>query len=399
MAARFKSKSPFGRLFAGMFAAALIASATAAAQQPGGVLEPTPVGGAQSPAPRHLAEMLRYETALESGDRKTAELHAYAAWRAAEAELGDHRLTSILAFNYGREVAMSDPALAIGPLQRAQTLVDAGYAGPPEVLVALYLHYVEGAAIQPTERDVDPLRDALVAAESIEGFNHEDAARMWLTVAQTDLAEARYEAAVDAAGKAETAFVIFASDDTAGLAKTLLTRGVASILRKNRTLNDALAAREYFDNGRRLFPPQQSVERFDATLAELIGWKTAADALVRTLGDDAVRLSGGKSDEPPLFENGLDAPEDCGVTWAKRAPPKFPESAMEKEEFGAVVAVFDLADDGSVHNPRILAAAPSDAFNEAVLKAMRGWRLEAPTVNHPACRMNMTTQFSFVLEE
>jgi TonB family protein len=348
--------------------------------------------------PLHAAEALRYDDALARGDQKAAELHAYGAWRAAESELGDHRLTAQFAVGYGREVVLTDPALALGPLQRARALSEAGYPLPSKPLLALYLAYAKYATAAG-ERDIRPLRDALYAADGDPGKRAADDIVMWMEVAKVDLDEQRYEEADYAASKVESAIVIFEPDNEARLAEALLVRGVSRIAPKKRSLDDALNAIEYFQNGERLFAPQQSFETFDPTLAGIVGWNTAANAVIRKMSDDPSVLARLKGRGAPLFQSAVDKPKNCGVEWDNRTAPKFPQNAVEKEEFGAVVAIFDLDAEGSVQNPRILAAAPSDAFNDSVLKAMRSWRLKAPSLDHPGCRRNMMTQFSFVVTE
>lgn len=398
MAAHMKFK-PARVLFLGLLAASAPLATPVLAQEQTGVIEPTQIGGAQSARARHLAEMVNYETAVAAGDFKAAELHAYAAWRAAETELGDHRLTSVLAFNYGREVVANDPALAEGALQRAKTLFDAGFGGPDAGALNLYLAYSDFVSGGGKSNDADKLREALVISETSSDRRMRDEIIMWLAVARSDLNEEDYELAQAAAAKAESTIVIFEPDSSHKLAEAFFIRGVASIMPKKRTLDDTLSAIDYFENGEELFPPQSSFENFDPTLANIVGWRTATDALIRTMTSDEEVLARLKSaDETPLFQSAVGKPEICRIEWADRPAPKFPENALAKQKFGAVVAVFDLANDTSVHNPRILAEAPSDKFSPAVLKAMKSWRLKAPALDHPGCRKNMMTQFSFVVD-
>ncbi len=367
-----------------------------------GVVEPTPAAAPAEPAavlPLYEIEARRYEDALARGDAKAAELHAYGAWRSAESELGDNRRTAEYALSYGREVVLTDATLALGPLRRAEELAGAGYALSSRPLLALYLAYAEYSAAGEGERDIATLREALYAAEGDPRKRAADDIVMWMEVARADLADEQFEEANYAAGKVESAVIVFAPDNEKSLAEALFIRGVSSIAPEKRTLEDAQNAIEYFQNGERLFPPQQSVETFDPVLASLIGWNTAASAVIRKMSDDPSVLALLRNDHGPLFESDVGKPESCGVDWDNRPAPKFPQSALQKETFGAVVAVFDIADDLSVQNPRILTAAPSDAFDDAVLKAMRSWRVKQPPLDHPGCRTNITTQFSFVVDE
>ena len=392
MAARFNKN-----LFCSFLVWGCAAAFALHARAQDGVIEPTTIGAA--PAARHIAEAAAYERALQRGDREAAETHAYTAWRAAETELGDNRRTAVFAFNYGREIAISDATLARGALARSLELVEAGYGGPAVAMLDLYAAYAEFAAAAPKNRNGKALREALIATENTPDRRPAHDIVMWLDVAKNDLDKERFEEAIEAAGKAETAIIIFEPENERGLADAFLIRGVASLAPRKRTVEDALTAIEYLENGRRLFPPQKSYETFDPTLAALVGWSTAANALVRTMTDDPAVLALLDPDKnTPLFERAPGKPIDCLIKWEQRTPPKFPQTALAKHNFGAAVAVFDIGDDLSTQNVRILAHAPSDEFDDAVLNAVRDWRLKFAPLDHPACKRNITTQFSFVAE-
>ncbi len=366
----------------------------------GAVLFGLAAAPARADEPRHVLEFANYRQAVATGDAAAAEQHAYAAWRAAETELGAASLTSTLAFNYGREIALGAPALARPALNRAQELMDSGLGGASQSLLALYKTYADFALGDPKDRKPEALRDALLAAEQAPDrrISHEIA--LWLEYAKAELARENYEAAATAAGKAETEIVLSAPENTAGLAEAFLVRGIAAIMPKRRTLKDAVTAREYFENGERLFQPQKSFDRFDPTFAKLAGWKVAADGVILSLAskdDPAAKPSRGKN--TTLFEVPAGQPADCLIRWAARTAPDYPRGAIQKSHIGAVIAVFDLADDNAVHNLRILSEVPSKTFSDAVLKAMQDWRLQAPSLAHPGCRKNNTTQFTFVIEE
>lgn len=394
MAARLNKKF-LCSLLASAWSAAFVLALPARAQE--GVIEPTTIGAA--PSARHITEAALYERALQRGDREAAETHAYAAWRAAETELGDHRRTAVLAFNYGREIAMSDAKLARGALARSQELVEAGHGGPAMAMLDLYGAYAEFAATRPNNRNGKNLREALTATENAPDRLPAHDIVMWLDLAKNDLDKERFEQAIEAAGKAETAIIIFEPENERKLADVFLIRGVAALAPQKRTVEDALTAIEYLENGQRLFPSQKSYDTFDPTLAALVGWSAAASAIVRTMTNDPDVLALLDRDkERPLFESAPGKPIDCLINWEQRSPPKFPQAALAKHTFGAAVAVFDIGDDLAAKNVRILAQAPSNDFNEAVLSAMRSWRLRHPPLDHPACRRNITTQFSFVAE-
>ncbi len=347
---------------------------------------------------RHIAEFNAYNKALQAGDDDGAELHAYAAWRAAETELGDNQRTAILAYNYGRQIALSNPTMAQTPLERAASLTAAGYGGPPPQMLDLYMTYAAFATSAAKRRDPEKLRAALLAAQNQPSKRALDDIVIWLDLAKADLERERFDDAAAAASKAEAAIIVFDPDNTASLAEAFLVRGVASIRKKKPTLGDAKTARDYFENGRQLFAPQKSFDTFNPTLATLVAWNAAANAVIMSMSDIEPAADIRRIDDTPLFESAINKPADCGVEWAVRKAPDYPPGAAREAHIGAVVAVFDLAGDTAVHNPRILSEAPSDTFSAAALKAMKSWRLKAPALDHPGCRKNMTTQFSFVID-
>ena len=61
-----------------------------------------------------------YQAAHASGDMVTARQEAGAAWKAAEKDLGNDKLTGILAYNYGSIMILHTPEEAVKPLQRAR---------------------------------------------------------------------------------------------------------------------------------------------------------------------------------------------------------------------------------------------------------------------------------------
>lgn len=356
---------------------------------------------AQEPAqqPQHALEYLLYRQATDAGDGAAAEQHAYAAWRAAETELGKTGVTGKLAYIYGREIVMTDPNLALAPLQRAKAIIDAGLGGAPQGGLNLYLTYAQFALSDAKKRDTEPLRNALLAAEQSQDRRVPDEIAMWLNVANAELDRENYEEAASAAGKAESDILVFAPDDNVDMAKVFLARGIATLMPKRRTLEDAITARENFENGRLLFPPQKNFETFDPAFAKLAGWSAAANAVILTKGGKDAAPSKSRAHDAPLFAPAPGQPLDCLIKWKDKTAPKYPPGAIQKGYIGAVIVVFDLGDDDAVHNPRILAEVPSDTFSDAVLKAMQSWRLAAPPLKMPGCRTNVTAQFTFVIDD
>ncbi len=148
------------------------------------------IGGfsqAVAETPDYLVEYKLHTEALANGDRAAAAEHGKAAWEAAEAALGDDKLTATLAFNYGRLIALSDPETARAPLRRAQKLLDAGIAELPRSEVRAYLAYAEYIAGKTRSRAAKKLREALLALETEFGEPTATDVVMWLDLAKGEL--------------------------------------------------------------------------------------------------------------------------------------------------------------------------------------------------------------------
>ncbi len=356
--------------------------------------------------PDYLVEYKLHSEALANGDRAAAIEHGKAAWEAAEAALGDHKLTATLAFNYGRLIALSDPATARAPLRRAQELLDAGIAELPQSEVRAYLAYAEYIAGNTRLRAAKKLREALLALEAEFGEPTATDVVMWVKLAAGELKKERYSSAIDAAEKAEAAIATLWPDNIDKMSEVLLIQGIATLVPFPRTIEDVLAASDLFERIIQLYPPQKSVEDFDVILASAIAWGAATDAAFRShskkpqdLPEEQSELNEVEAEPHFIFESARNGPDDCGIEWETRIPPKYPTAAGRRGYIGAVMVVYDLGDDLVVHNPRILAEVPAFAFSKKVRNNMHTWRLKAPSVDHPACRTNQLTQFTFVIED
>ncbi len=352
--------------------------------------------------PDYMAEYKLHSEALANGDRAAAIEHGKAAWEAAEAALGDHKLTATLAFNYGRLIALSDPATARAPLRRAQELLDAGIGELPQSEVRAYLAYAEYIAGKTRSRAAKELREALLALEAEFGEPTATDVVMWLDLAKGELKKKRYSGAVEAAEKAEAAIAILWPDNIDKMGEALLLQGIATLVSFPRTIEDVLAATGLFGRVILLYPPQKNFETFDIILAKAIAWDAAAGAAFRSHSkkpEDQSKYDAAGAEPRYYFEYSPNLPDDCGVEWEKRIPPKYPNTPLYRGYIGAVMVVYDLGDDLVVHNPRILAEVPANAFSKKVRNNIRSWRLKAPSVDHPACRTNRMAQFSFVIEE
>lgn len=352
----------------------------------------------------YLVEYRAYNEALAAGDGHAAVTHALAAWQAAENALGDHKLTAILAYNYGRLILFDDSENARTSLRRARELHEAGVADLSANEVLLYSNYAEFSASRFKRREANRLRETLETIEAGAAEANPDLAAMWLSLASSDIAAERFRKAQKSAARAEAAILSATPESSHSLAAAILFGGVARVVPYPRTVDDVQAAHNEFRRARRLFPSQESLESFDPMLAKVLAWDSATNAALRTLGlddypDHADSETGEALPLPPLFDPNQDAPLDCGeVEWLEREAPRFPSDALRQGTIGAVFVGYRLGDDLRVRDARVLAEVPNDEFGDEVLEVMAKWRVKELPPGGPACYRNLTTHFRFVIE-
>ena len=79
-----------------------------------------------------------------------------------------------------------------------------------------------------------------------------------------------------------------------------------------------------------------------------------------------------------------------------RRPPSYPPGAAQNDLDGLVLVRFDVTENGRSDAVEIVAAAPGGVFDDAVLRAMRGWQYEPATIDgHPVRRTGVVTKFLF----
>jgi TonB family protein len=75
-------------------------------------------------------------------------------------------------------------------------------------------------------------------------------------------------------------------------------------------------------------------------------------------------------------------------------PPRYPESLLKARVVGSVVVAFDVAPTGEVLDP-VVTKATAPAFGDAVLEAIREWRLLPKVENGRPVGTKVTLPFSF----
>lgn len=370
-------------LLARMFAAAFL-------------LAPAPFALAQ--AADYKSEYRLYNDALAAGDESAAAIHGLAAWKAAEAELGDHKTTATLAFNYGQHVLFDDPAAALPALKRAKALMDTGVAELPAQDLAIYLAYAAFKAKDENGANAKALRTALEARDVSGAAASFEAAKIWTHLAAHYLAVEDYTDAGAAAKRAEALISAVNPGDIRGRATAIMIAGVAVLMPTPRTTASVETAHDDFLRAAKLFPPQKDIVSFDPQLAKVLAWELAAhaaDSNVRERGaGKAVREKWDAEPMPVSFE-GAPPIRDCRIELKTPGPPAFPTQSLSEGHIGAVVVGFGIGEDGRVRDQRVLAEAPKPALGPFALGSMRRWRYKEPAIIPPACRSNRISAFAF----
>ncbi|GJL95278.1 MAG: hypothetical protein DHS20C05_16830 [Hyphococcus sp.] len=354
--------------------------------------------------PTYLAEYKLYAAAVQNGDDAAAETHARNAWQAAEQELGDHQTTGVLAFNYGRLVIFRDAKEALPALQRAQTLQAAGVSQLPATHLNMLVAFAEFETNGQQKKETLNLRLALKAFDATSAPNAYSAI-IWGRLARADLAAKKYNDAITSAENSENAFNAAAPYAYQRKAEAILIQGVARVTPRGRTIESIQWAHHAFVRARQLFPPQSNLDDFDPVLAQVLAWDRAAGAALRSAGKKNYTKHGSNGYHPlndddwNLFAANKRGNEFCNIEWVSRARPNYPYRASLRGYIGAVLIGFNLGDDTSAHDARILAEVPTNEFGAVSLEAVKEWRLEQPALAIPVCRNNFLYSYTFVLSD
>jgi TonB family C-terminal domain len=118
-----------------------------------------------------------------------------------------------------------------------------------------------------------------------------------------------------------------------------------------------------------------------------------AQSLQQQYGSDAVdKLWAPPStliDSPFKQDNEKTESSDYTLTPIKRKAPRYPKSALEKGIQGWVKVTFEVHPDGTTRRPVVVDSFPQDTFDEATLRAIRGFKFDvdfAPGIKpYPVC--------------
>ena len=96
-----------------------------------------------------------------------------------------------------------------------------------------------------------------------------------------------------------------------------------------------------------------------------------------------------------IFNDGdLDAPLSVVV----RVPPVYPLGAKNRGTEGWVKVRFIVNEDGTVHGVTVVDSQPQKTFDEAVIRAVSGWRFKAGTVGGVPVKSQAETVVRFKLD-
>ncbi|MFK7897146.1 MAG: TonB family protein [Myxococcota bacterium] len=106
--------------------------------------------------------------------------------------------------------------------------------------------------------------------------------------------------------------------------------------------------------------------------------------------DQSTNLDGGGLGISAAVETAMNIEAGGGFSMASadgdavpmvRVPPSYPERAKQRGIEGRVLVQFTISKSGSVKDPKVIAAEPSNIFNKAAIKAIRQWKYNPKILN------------------
>ena len=361
----------------------------------------------------YRAEYNRYMEAFNAGNLNGAIGHSEAAWRAAEAELGDHATTAVLALNYANLISPYAPDRALKAYERALAITRMGYGSLN--LLELELRAAEiRLLLDIGNRDFgEALEEVLDRGRSAAGAPPRAMALGWKTLAIHQSQRGRIREAKEEADLAIDYARAIDPREPRLLAETLVLGATLRLATPYKKEEDIFEMVTFMDEAFPLFPPQPSIDNFDPLLARAIQLRETARAFAESVeftpfigrGTDtrlkqrenlaeAYARADAKSPNRSqvTWSDGSSSQCPASYVWAERKPPNFPRQAQQRNYIGAVVVGYDMSDTG-VERAVLLADAEQAGFGEAALKSVEEWKL-GQTVPL-ACRKNHIASFIF----
>jgi len=361
----------------------------------------------------YKSEYRSYNSAIAEGDRVAALTHGEAAWREAEAALGDAPTTAILAYNYAVLVAESNPSKSLEAFDRAIDIAQRSEDAIPLQEARLRRAEARVRAEFENKAYTDELNSLLAASDpTAAGSAAEAQALGWRTVAITKVTARQFNQGKSAADAGLKLGPRIEPPDLRLQRELLFLAGLTRVASDRRSEEDIVEAIALFDRAATLFPPQRDIDHFDPLLAKVIGWRETVGSIANSYGATPTIRTGTRlpdgADLKSAYENAVarssledlyrwqtTRPAACDADiWEKRKPPHYPAIAARRGFIGAILIGHDL-DGVGVSRTVVLTDFTDAGFGAVALDSMKHWRLK-PGLD-PACWKNNITIFTFIL--
>ncbi len=312
----------------------------------------------------YRSEFKAYQQAFAAGDIAGALRHGEAAWRAAEAELGDQSQTAVLAYNYAFLAVGYTPSKAVEPYRRALELTRKG-VGPLDVHdVALGLAEVELLLDLDDKAKAKALEKAISEWKAAGANPVANAAGALKMLATYEFRNRNYKAARDLSDDSIDYYKTAADSDPEALAESLIISGAARFTPQNRKTIDLVEASIRLNEAISLFGPQRDIDTFDRRLAQAVTFRATVEALAKSLDPNYLGETGSRISSPTTLEKEYNrlmekraSDEEkfkAGWRWAtpkpdycskpfdvERVPPKYPKELEKRLGVGSTMIGFD----------------------------------------------------------
>lgn len=327
-----------------------------------------------------------YRTALESKNYDKAEKAAKLAWETAEELLGDHKTTGDLAQNFADIARVNNGKFK--DIDRAYIRsIDVIKSQNPELALqresSLGAFYIKTGKPRKLKKRFE---EAVVFAENNGLENSTFLGELYTVRSQVEISKSNHE---DTEKYAEKALEIFEkSEDGFETYHPYMAR-LYSGYGKEGQKDFVPAIMEYQDVMQNL---EGDLPKDHPFMMRALGrWMLMRNRVVREGLKDEAEAAGMCECWP------YDKPRNEAVKPVKRVPGMMPRQATQS---GFVIVEFDLADDGSVVEPRVLEAWPEDMFDKSTLSAVAKWKYTPRTADEvDSDRTDIITTVRYMLKD
>jgi len=363
-----------------------ILKATAAAALAGVLAFGTASNAIAKTPPEVLTPYKAYNAALKIKDYDLAKRNAHQAWKAAEKMLGDHKTTGNLADNYtniARRVKTTKDVKAA--FERAIEL--SALNGEESVNTRLQREVAFGEwQLQNGRNGMNKRLRAAAEFAKENGFeNSTFLGEIYTMLAQLNIENRRHERVEN---YAEMALDIF-ENRTDGfqsyhpyLARLYSGYGKEG---QNELIPAVMEYQDVMENVEGKLPKDHPF------VSRALGrWLNMRHRIVRDGLLDEAQAAGMCECWP------YDKKRNESIQPIKRVAGEMPRDAYQS---GFTLVEFDLNDDGSVLNPRILESWPEEVFDKSTLKAVRNWKYTPRTADEvDGDRTDLVATMRYVLK-